>query len=234
MKELISLVMAIIVVVTSVIDGDTFRALLGNELVKVRLYGVNAPERGMKCYGEAKEALERSLKSTATLVPLGKGIYGRVIAIVNNGTRDVGQMLIEKGLALPYPYPPPNRAYFGIASKYIERVLELWKGACWLNGTFGGVRLISMIYNPPGPDAGREKVVLYSNSTVTVTLVNKRWRSYTAVVTPGTNTITITYPYGFLGNKGDVVLVEVSGRLAALGAYAPWARITTIKNFGSR
>ncbi|UXD22070.1 hypothetical protein IPA_01330 [Ignicoccus pacificus DSM 13166] len=233
MRELLSLLMTLVVIVNTIIDGDTFWATLGKERFKVRLYAVNAPERGMKCYEEAKDFLRRSINHTVTITPLGKGIYKRIIAVVNNGTSDLNLELIKKGLAIPYPYPPPERRFLEFGKEYVRRVFSLWSVPCIFNGTFKGIDLITFNYNPPGRDEGREYVVLSSNVSTTITVINKRWKSVTATVTPGINTVTLEWNRGgFLGNKGDVIMIVVGGKLAAEAAYAPWAHLTTIKETG--
>lgn len=96
-----------------VIDGDTVERgwRIRIEPARYRLAGIDAPEtRGAKCQSEralGKAATERLRAlvaggdvSLATLVAKDK--YGRGVASLSLGRRDVGEQLIAEGLARPY------------------------------------------------------------------------------------------------------------------------------------
>ncbi|GLK76801.1 hypothetical protein GCM10008171_20550 [Methylopila jiangsuensis] len=99
-----------------VIDGDTFEARIaafpGQEIVaRVRVDGVDAPERRGRCVSEtraaeaATDALERLLRDRRlTLTGLrGDKYFGRVIARVSaDGIGDVGARLIADGHGRAY------------------------------------------------------------------------------------------------------------------------------------
>lgn len=91
-----------------VVDGDTIKAPYG---VTYRLMGFDTPEtRFAKCDAErelgfaAKERLEELLNaSEVKVLESGKrDKYGRTLAHVTADGRDVGDILIEEGLARPY------------------------------------------------------------------------------------------------------------------------------------
>lgn len=91
--------------VLRVIDGDTVLVESSN---KVRLIGINTPEKGMPGYAEA----------TARLVGLVQGMsvqmnaceekdqYGRELAVLHIGDRNVNLLMLEEGLAVPMLIPP--------------------------------------------------------------------------------------------------------------------------------
>jgi micrococcal nuclease len=94
-----------------VIDGDTI--VVESELLSVghvRLYGIDAPELAGPCQQErdqaaaAKAKLEQLIKLGTHLQLQGpsRDKYGRVVATVLLGGKDVGQELIAAGLARPY------------------------------------------------------------------------------------------------------------------------------------
>jgi micrococcal nuclease len=99
-----------------VIDGDTVevRALIWLDqhvTTRVRLRGIDAPERNARCPGEARkaeaaaEALERTLGGRRLyLSEIGRDKYGgRVLArIVTGEGDDVGRALLAAGHARPY------------------------------------------------------------------------------------------------------------------------------------
>ena len=85
--------------VLRVIDGDTF-ATSGNQ--NVRLFGVDTPERGEKCYMEATARL-RELAGGEVRVELGprsRDRYGRLLYHVYTQDGDsIDEILVSEGLA---------------------------------------------------------------------------------------------------------------------------------------
>ena len=97
-------------------DGDTIRfdipgvhPLLG-EKIPVRLRDVDTPEIRGKCVAEREMALAASdlvrqileRADRITLVETGRGKYFRIVARVKADGLDVGNVLLEKGLAVSY------------------------------------------------------------------------------------------------------------------------------------
>ena len=85
--------------VDRVIDGDTFDSTYG----RVRLYGVDAPERGEECFNEATDRL-RELAGDSVRVDLGPremDEFNRVLAYVfTQSGASIDETLIKEGLAL--------------------------------------------------------------------------------------------------------------------------------------
>lgn len=88
--------------VNCVVDGDTIWV----KGEKIRLEGFNAPEMNGSCDRErrmaiqSRDELRRALNGRAfTIERNGKDRYGRTLATVRVGGRDVGSGLISKGLA---------------------------------------------------------------------------------------------------------------------------------------
>ncbi|MBP2388975.1 thermonuclease family protein [Aeromicrobium fastidiosum] len=95
-------------VVERVIDGDTLRARVDGARTKVRLLGIDTPERGRKDYGAATKALKK-------LTPVGRTVtltsdptqpyddqYGRMLRYVRRGSTDVNRAQLLKGWARFY------------------------------------------------------------------------------------------------------------------------------------
>lgn len=98
--------------VNRVIDGDTFQ--MSRPLVKIRLCGIDTPERGQRGYREATnftKSLVRGQQVTCRVVGGGtpcdgrsrKKSYDRFVAqcFVNN--RDIGMELVKAGHACAWP-----------------------------------------------------------------------------------------------------------------------------------
>jgi endonuclease YncB( thermonuclease family) len=92
--------------VTFVVDGDTVE-LEGGE--RVRLIGIDTPERGKSFYGEAREALAALVLNKT--VRLERDIserdrYGRFLAYLYLDEMFVNLELVQNGFAKAYTYPP--------------------------------------------------------------------------------------------------------------------------------
>lgn len=102
--------------VTSIYDGDTFRAniqgypdIVGNR-IGVRINGIDTPELRGKC--EKEKALARKAKQFSVdklrqakkieLRHMKRGKYFRIVADVYVDDQNLGKMLIEKELAVVY------------------------------------------------------------------------------------------------------------------------------------
>lgn len=90
--------------IIKVYDGDTLTILHNGEKIKVRLYGIDAPESNQN-YG--KEATSHLLTlcpigSNATLKIKDKDKYNRIVGIVFCNGIDVNANQVENGLAWAY------------------------------------------------------------------------------------------------------------------------------------
>jgi endonuclease YncB( thermonuclease family) len=91
--------------VVSVIDGDTVDAVLEGERrpVRIRLEGVDAPERG-ESFSDAARRFARVLLFDKRVEIEGRDVdrYGRLVARVLVGSRDSSLELVTSGLACHY------------------------------------------------------------------------------------------------------------------------------------
>ncbi len=89
--------------VARVIDGDTI--VLADE-TRVRLIGVDTPERGKAWFDEATDALREKLSGGRVLLKLGEGRprdkYGRLLAYLHTDAGDVNRQLIAEGHGWAY------------------------------------------------------------------------------------------------------------------------------------
>ena len=93
-------------------DGDTVTARCPNGRLRIRLYGIDAPELGQKPWGEQSCELLRSLLPAAVRLEVTDiDRYRRVVARLYNGYQDVGLELVRKGGAVVYSQYNNSRAY---------------------------------------------------------------------------------------------------------------------------
>ncbi len=96
--------------VTTVADGDTFTLCAGNDCERIRLCGIDAPERGDPGSVAATEALRSMTRDQiVTCVPVGEGTVcngrsrrrngNRLVAQCFVGGKDIAAELVRQGLA---------------------------------------------------------------------------------------------------------------------------------------
>lgn len=91
--------------VVRVADGDTLVALKDKDNIKIRLWGVDAPEKSQD-FGRASQSfLKELLNSNDGVIDIrvkGYDKYGRMIAVVYSGGKDVANESVSNGFAWVY------------------------------------------------------------------------------------------------------------------------------------
>lgn len=90
--------------VVAIADGDTVTVLTSEKKqVKVRLRGIDAPERKQAFGTKARDRLaELAMGKTVAAAGEGRDKYGRTIASLSVDGRDLGEQLVAEGLAWHY------------------------------------------------------------------------------------------------------------------------------------
>ena len=115
--------------VVGITDGDTVTVLTAhNEQVKVRLYGIDCPEK-KQAYGSKAKQFMSSLVfgCDVVVVPTGKDLYGRTIGKIFHEGRDIGLAMIASGHAWWYrQYAKKETDYKKAQEKAQKQQLGLW------------------------------------------------------------------------------------------------------------
>lgn len=84
-------------------DGDTITLIKKGEKIKVRLYGIDAPE-STQSYGQyCKNQLEKLLDNTKIRLEIkDKDNYGRTVGIVYANDEDINAKMVQSGCAWSY------------------------------------------------------------------------------------------------------------------------------------
>jgi micrococcal nuclease len=107
------------VVFVRAVDGDTIDVRFGDGTVeRVRLIGMDTPERGDPCYREATEAIAffEGLEVTLEKDVSERDRYGRLLRFVYIGELMLNEAQVANGWAMVYTYPPDV--------KYADRFVE--------------------------------------------------------------------------------------------------------------
>jgi endonuclease YncB( thermonuclease family) len=104
LKEQRQLGNTIIGKVIGISDGDTFRLLAdGNRTVRIRLYGIDAPEKAQDYGTQSRQALSNLIFSKEVeVVQKSKDRYGRVIGISFVDGLNVNEEMLRIGLVWHY------------------------------------------------------------------------------------------------------------------------------------
>lgn len=99
--------------VVHIADGDTLTVLDADKVQhKIRLHGIDAPEKGQAFGTKAKEALaEKVHEKTVRVVWKDKDRYGRIVGDVHLGERNINVEMVSDGWAWWYRnYAPKSKA----------------------------------------------------------------------------------------------------------------------------
>lgn len=100
----------------------------GNAQARIRLHGIDAPERGQPFSQRAKQELsDLVFGKIVEIEDLGQDRYGRTIGRVFVGEIDVGQRLVEQGLAWHYTRYDDSAALSQAEEKARKAKRGLWQ-----------------------------------------------------------------------------------------------------------
>ena len=107
-----------------VLDGDTFKS--GE--TRVRLWGIDAPEKGQPYADEARDRLKKLIEGkTVRLEWKDRDQHAREVAIVYAGSTNINLQMVKDGLAWHYEYFAPDAEDLAAAEKAARKKRKgLW------------------------------------------------------------------------------------------------------------
>lgn len=113
--------------VVKVSDGDTFTLLADKKQIRIRLHGIDCPEKGQDYYQVAKQFLsDQIFGKTVTVKKLKNDRYRRVVGIVTVSGIVVNEKLLEAGLAWHYKEYDNNEAWQKLEESARGKRLGIW------------------------------------------------------------------------------------------------------------
>jgi endonuclease YncB( thermonuclease family) len=89
--------------VVGVSDGDTIKVLRDGKQVRIRLYGIDAPEKGQPFGSKSKKfTIKFAANKTVEVEPIETDRYGRTVGLVNVYGKSLNKALIRSGYAWVY------------------------------------------------------------------------------------------------------------------------------------
>ena len=112
--------------VVSVHDGDTITVLQGKQQVKVRLFGIDAPELKQPYGKKSKQFLANLIAGEVVEVEEnGKDRYKRTIGTIYLDGKDINAQMVENGYA--WAYRKFSKKYAPQESRAKYQKLGLWR-----------------------------------------------------------------------------------------------------------
>ena len=118
--------------VVGVIDGDTIDVLTDDKkTIRIRLNGIDAPERGQPFGNNAKQFVSESVGGqTVRIVTHGEDRYGRIIGDIYRDSTLINLSLVKAGLAWHYvKYAPDNSPLREAEQSACETNAGLWSSS---------------------------------------------------------------------------------------------------------
>ncbi len=109
-------------------DGDTFTLLTNDQRqLKIRLYGIDCPEKGQAFGTKAKEKLsELIFGKDLTVTDRGLDRYGRTLGIVFHGGLNICEEMIRNGFAWHFIRYDNNKVWDILEEQARKERLGLW------------------------------------------------------------------------------------------------------------
>jgi len=114
--------------VIKISDGDTITVLGGKEQTKVRLYGIDAPEKKQEYGQKSKQFLASLIAGQVVEVePKGKDRYKRTLGIIHHKGQDINAQMVLNGYA--WAYVKYSRIYVNQEKLARENKRGLWQSS---------------------------------------------------------------------------------------------------------
>jgi len=204
-------------IITRVVDGDTLELA---DLSKVRLGGINTPEKNEHYYIEAKENLESLVLDKQVYLEkdiTDKDQYGRYLRYVFTVDKFVNAEQVSAGLASSFEYKPDTKyqALFDcLESEAKASGLGIWKGA-------GGYNFSANIHqNPDTSSNPNDEYIIITNNGNSVNMSGWQMKD------------EATHIYTFKGiglNTGQSITIY-SGKGNDTTELKYWNQATTVWN----
>ncbi len=186
------------VFIVRVLDGDTVE-LQGGE--KIRLLGINTPEKNMFYFEEAKLFLEKLVLNKSVGFELkDTDKYGRWLGYIFVGDKMINEKILNEGLASLYVYEPDE--YF----EKLEKAEEFARGnglGIWRKSSQDGcVELRELKFQEDERCNNKEKLVLFNNcGEIDVLIKDDATHIYLEVLQPGLNEFNFSCVWNDAGDS---------------------------------
>jgi len=111
-----------------VLDGDTIAYYENDKRVRVRLYGIDAPELSQKYGEESKSKLKKLMRKKVELVVISLDLYKRELGLLYVNKICINSSMVLEGYAWYYPDTRPVCNIYKKHEEYARnKKLGIWK-----------------------------------------------------------------------------------------------------------
>jgi hypothetical protein len=198
--------------IKNIIDGDTLE--LENN-AKVRLKGINTPEKNELFNKQATAFLRQFENKTIQLENHGTDKYGRILAYIFYNNELINELIIENGLGHIYFYEEDS--YYEALKESEERArnkdLGIWKKS----NKSSCLKLIELKYIEEERCTNQEQLTIQNFCPeINITIKDDATHIYKQELKPGINTLNFSCIWN---NKGDSLYVYDSSGLLIFHRY---------------
>ncbi|MCK5449354.1 thermonuclease family protein [Candidatus Pacearchaeota archaeon] len=190
-------------IVTRIIDGDTIELINGQ---KIRLKGINTPEKSMPFSQEATEFLEQLiLNQSIKIESHGTDKYGRILAYIFLEEKNINKELLGEGLATLYYYEK-DKYYDEL--KNTEEFARLNQKGLWKKSPNSNcLKLIELKYKEQPTRCSDDELLILENfcDEISVTIKDDATHIYKETLQKGTFTKKFSCIWN---NDGDSLYVS--------------------------
>jgi endonuclease YncB( thermonuclease family) len=157
--------------VTRIVDGDTIDVTSNNLTQRLRLLGINTPEKKNPGYEEAKDYLMQYEGKIIEIEDRGKDKYQRTLAYIHYNNQLINAEILKSGLANLYVYEKDGN-YEKLKSaeeKARNNNLGLWKKS----GNYGCIELINLKYYEGGERCTNNEQLILNNKCKEMSIILK-------------------------------------------------------------
>ncbi len=114
--------------VVKVADGDTFTVLTADKrTVKIRLYGIDAPEKNQDFYRVSRDHLASlTMHKEVKIVVINKDRYNRTVGRASVSGEDINEAMLKAGLAWHYTEYDNNPEWANLEQRARRERLGIW------------------------------------------------------------------------------------------------------------
>lgn len=182
-----------------IIDGDTIETTYG----KIRLLGINTPEKNQPYYKQAKDYLEQYKNKNITIKTNQQDQYNRHLAYVFYNNQLLNQELIKKGLAHTYYYEKDQ--YYNQLKKAEQQAQQNQKGIWQPSQNSNCIELIKLKYKENKRCTNQEELTLNNKcNTLNITIKDKATHIYEKQLETGIYTQNFSCIWN---NQGDALFI---------------------------
>ncbi len=201
------------ITLSRIIDGDTIEAENG---FKIRLKGLNVPEKGMPGYQEATHFLENNLQNQKIYFEnTGIDKYGRFLGYLLVNNQNINQEILRNGLGHLYYYEKDS--YYEKLKQTEEKArnsqLGIWKKSQYSDC----LKLIELDYYDKGDD--HEKLILQNNCGKEINVIIKDDATHIYKERIKEGTFTKTFQNIFNDNGDTLYIWDNEGKLIIFYRY---------------